>query len=89
MRIIIVLFNGNMRFNELQRTVAGISARVLSNELKSLEDNGFVKRKVDSTVYSILVEYELCQYSFSLKEVVFALSQWGINHRAKITEPRP
>ena len=34
-----------MRFNELQRTITGISARVLSNELKELELNGFVKGK--------------------------------------------
>lgn len=84
LQIIIALFNGNKRFNELQRTVTGISARVLSNELKDLEQNGFVKRKVDAETFPVLVEYELNSYSFSLEEVVNALSKWGINHREHI-----
>src|SRR3981081_838456 len=46
LRIIIPASEGNMRFNELQRVVTGISARVLSNELKDLELNGFVKREI-------------------------------------------
>ena len=46
LRIIIALRNSSKRFNELQRTIAGISARVLSHELKELEMNGFVKRNI-------------------------------------------
>ena len=43
LKVIIALKEqGAMRFNELQRTITGISARVLSNELKELELNGFV-----------------------------------------------
>jgi predicted transcriptional regulator len=44
LKIIIVLQDkGNIRFNDLQRNIPGISARVLSNELKDLELNGFKK----------------------------------------------
>ncbi len=45
LRIIIALTSGYTRFNELQRTIKGISARVLSNELKQLKLNGPVKRQ--------------------------------------------
>jgi len=84
LRIIIALFNGTKRFNDLQRTVAGISARVLSNELKDLELNGFVKRNINREAFSVIVEYELTEYSFTLNDVVISLSEWGINHRQYI-----
>lgn len=83
LRIIIALAEGNKRFNELQRTVTGISARVLSNELKELEMNGFVERKVyDET--PVVVEYELTDYSDTLDEVLRSLIAWGKMHREKI-----
>ena len=86
LRIIIALFNGNKRFNELQRTVTGISARVLSNELKDLEMNGFVKRNVNAQVTPVLVEYELTAYSDTLKDVVQSLSKWATMHRETIKQ---
>ena len=79
---------GNMRFNELQRTITGISARVLSNELKELEMNGFIKRKVYTTT-PVVIEYELTGYSNTLQDVLHALIDWGTKHRNKIkTEAR-
>jgi DNA-binding HxlR family transcriptional regulator len=87
LRVIIALQGGAKRFNELQRTIPGISARVLSNELKELELNGFVKRNVltDSTV---VIEYELTGYSDTLEHVLVALCEWGALHRAKIKKER-
>jgi len=85
LRIIIALSDGSKRFNDLQRTVEGISARVLSNELKELEVNGFVKRNIyDKT--PVVVEYERTPYSDTLKEVVKALSNWGAMHRQNIRQ---
>jgi DNA-binding HxlR family transcriptional regulator len=81
--VILALSDGNTRFNEIQRTVEGISARVLSSELKDLEMNGFVVRKVyDST--PVMVEYELTEYSGSLDNILQALSEWGFRHREHI-----
>ncbi|WP_253906376.1 helix-turn-helix domain-containing protein [Chitinophaga sp. SYP-B3965] len=77
--------SGARRFNELQRTVKGISPRVLSNELKELEMNGFVKRIVHAQS-PVLVEYELTPYSDTLKDVLVALIQWGANHRVRVRE---
>ena len=81
--IIIALRDGAKRFNELQRTIPGISAKVLSNELKEMELNGFVKRHV-FTRTPVVVEYELTEYSETLKDVLNALREWGLMHREKV-----
>jgi DNA-binding HxlR family transcriptional regulator len=81
--IIIAMARGNNRFSELQKQVKGISARVLSNELKELELNGFIVKKV-SVGYPVGVHYELLPYSHTLEEVVGAMTRWGMQHRAKV-----
>lgn len=81
--IIIAMARGNNRFTELQRQVKGISARVLSSELKELEMNGFIVKKV-SVGYPVVIEYELLPYSHTLEEVVGAMTRWGMQHREKI-----
>lgn len=87
LKIIIVLQEiGNIRFNELQRTISGISARVLSNELKDLELNGFVKRVVHAEQTPVVVEYISTDYSRTLKPVIMALSEWGRKHKTNIRE---
>ncbi|NML20814.1 helix-turn-helix transcriptional regulator [Pseudoflavitalea sp. G-6-1-2] len=86
LRIIIALSEGGLRFNDLQRKVEGISARVLSNELKDLELNGFVQRTVYAKETPVLVEYEVTDYADTLGEVVRALHDWGQMHRRNIME---
>jgi len=83
LRIIVALTDGNKRFNELQRLIEGISAKVLSNELKGLELNGFVRRNV-FTEKPVIVEYELSEYAETLSGVLQSLSEWGAMHREKI-----
>ncbi len=84
-RIIIALSEGNHRFNELQRTIEGISAKVLSNELKDLELNGFVKRTVHDKT-PVIVMYEPTDYTHTLKDVLQSLSAWGEMHREKLRQ---
>jgi DNA-binding HxlR family transcriptional regulator len=81
--IIVALSHGNKRFNELQRTVEGIAAKVLSNELKDMELNGFIKRNVYVQT-PVVVEYELTEYSRTLDSVLQSLSAWGYAHKEKI-----
>ena len=83
LRIIIALSEANRRFNDLQRMVKGISARVLSNELKDLEMNGFVKRNVHAST-PVVVEYEVTEYSQTLEKVLTSLAEWGAMHKEKI-----
>src|SRR5678816_4510986 len=72
LRIIVALSDGNKRFNELQRLVDGISAKVLSTELKELELNGFVNRIV-FTGSPVIIEYELSEYAETLEAVLQSL----------------
>lgn len=83
LRIIIALNDGNMRFNELQRKLGTISPRVLSNELKDLELNGFVERRV-FTESPVVIEYGVTEYSHTLKNVVASLVEWGEMHKEHI-----
>src|SRR6476620_6627414 len=83
LRIIVALKEGNKRFNELQRLVDGISAKVLSAELKDLELNGFIRRNV-FTGFPVVVEYELTDYADTLSDVLEALSKWGAMHRENV-----
>ena len=85
LRIIIALFSGHRRFNELQRTIKGLSARVLSNELKQLELNGLLKRVVQADQTPVVVEYIPTEYATTLKDVISVLADWGQKHKKKIT----
>ena len=64
----------------MQRLIEGISAKVLSTELKDLELNGFVRRNV-FTGTPVVVEYELTEYAETLGGVLQALSEWGAKHK--------
>lgn len=85
LRVMIALMSGHTRFNELQRTIHGISARSLSGELKDLEINGLAQRKVLADQKPVVVEYLPTEYSKTLKNVISALADWGIRHKKKIT----
>ncbi|RZJ78083.1 MAG: transcriptional regulator [Flavobacterium sp.] len=85
--IIIAMARGNKRFTEIQKQVNGISARVLSSELKELETNGFITKKVENG-YPVSITYELLPYSQTLEEVVGAMTKWGMQHREKIKGER-
>src|SRR5690625_672714 len=84
LRIIVGLLDGDKRFNELQRTVKGISAKVLSDELKKLELNGFIQRKVYADTHPIIVEYVLTDYALTLEDILHTLSKWGEEHKERI-----
>ncbi len=84
LRIVIALLSGHYRFNDLQRTIKGISARVLSAELKDLEINGLVTRVVLADEKPVVTEYRPAEYSKTLRSVITALADWGQNHRKKI-----
>jgi len=83
--IIIALAHGNKRFKELNREIEGITPRMLSKELKELEINDLVERKVYDTM-PVTIEYELTTHGMSLDNVITALRLWGIKHRKRIIE---
>lgn len=83
--IMIAMNNGNNRFRDLQRAVSNITTRVLSKELKELEANKLIIRKVYDTS-PVKVEYTVTPYCKSLAPLVDEMIKWGENHRKKITE---
>ncbi|CCH52899.1 putative HTH-type transcriptional regulator ytcD [Fibrisoma limi BUZ 3] len=81
--ILVVLEYGPQRFTEVQRQIEGITPKLLSKELKELEMNGFVTRRVQPTT-PVLIEYELTEYATSLQGIFAALRDWGIQHQARV-----
>jgi DNA-binding HxlR family transcriptional regulator len=79
------LRDGVKRFGELQRLVRGISQKMLTQELRDLEENGLVRRKVYPVVPP-KVEYSLTETGWSLQPVLEQLSRWGEKYRRTRTE---
>lgn len=78
--IIRELLTGTKRFNELKRSIDNISQKVLTSNLRTLEVKGLVER----TVYAEVpprVEYSLTETGFSLKPILDAMWDWGINYK--------
>ncbi|HEY3387617.1 MAG TPA: helix-turn-helix domain-containing protein [Saprospiraceae bacterium] len=83
LQIIVAMLEGTNRFNELQRSIEGISSKVLASELKDLEMNGFIRRQVIPGP-PVIVQYELTGYSHSLTSVLDALYEWGSQHKVEV-----
>ncbi|WFE34657.1 helix-turn-helix domain-containing protein [Micromonospora sp. WMMD975] len=75
------------RFNELNRAVEGISQRMLTRTLRTLESDGLVEREVLPTSPPS-VEYRLTPLGASLLEPLSALAGWAVDHHAEITAAR-
>lgn len=68
------------RFNELKRDLDGISQKVLTDSLRSMEDDGIITR----TVYPEVpprVEYALSELGESMRPILDAMEQWGTNYK--------
>lgn len=83
--IILNLMHSPKRFNEIQSEVTGISPKVLANELKDLEQNGFVTRNVYPTT-PVTIIYDATDYTDTLRNVLRELSVWGEQHRERIKD---
>lgn len=74
------LITGTKRYNELNRSVVGISAKVLTQNLKDLEKDGIVKRKVYPVVPP-KVEYSLTEKGMELKSVLDMMKEFGLKYK--------
>jgi len=83
LQIITALLFGKRRFRELSREVSGITDRMLSKELRELEENRLVSRTV-LDAYPPVVEYALTAHGQTLKGVLGELQKWGAEHRRTI-----
>lgn len=76
--ILLYLKDSTLRFGELQRAVA-VSQKVLTQQLKELEQDGIIRRQVYAEVPP-RVEYSLSPYGQTLQPVLEALYSWGLQH---------
>jgi len=74
-----LLGNGPLRFNELRRRIEGLSQKMLSQCLKSLERDGLVHRHAIATV-PVTVEYSITDLGRTLTDTVDALRLWAETH---------
>jgi len=81
--IIISVSVGNERFTAIQNSIPGITPKVLAKELKDLEQNKLISRIVTAD-YPVKITYKTEAYADTLTPIIYALKQWGENHREKI-----
>lgn len=75
------------RFNELQKSLEGISQKVLTESLRSMEADGIIVR----TVYAEVpprVEYSLSELGETMRPILDAMEQWGINIRQRFIKKK-
>lgn len=76
------LLEGTMRFNELRRLMPGVTQRMLTKQLRELETDELISRKVYPEVPP-KVEYSMTAYGKKLAPVIHALHQWGTQYMEK------
>lgn len=76
------LRSGTKRFGELKKSVTGISQKVLTSNLRDMEENGLVTREVFPEVPP-RVEYSLTDLGFSMCPILDAMEKWGAEFKEK------
>ncbi len=85
--ILFHLLSGTLRFSEIRRIIANVTPRMLTNQLRELEEDGLIIR----TVYAQVppkVEYSLSPLGRSMEPVLLALKGWGDAHIGLYGKPR-
>lgn len=85
--VVNALGNGNMRYSEIARTVAGVSQKMLVQTLRELERDGLVQRTVTPSV-PVRVDYALTPLGRSLLRLVGQIKQWAETHMPEIERAR-
>jgi len=83
LQIIVALMDGTRHFRGLERSVPGISTKVLAKELKDLEAHQFISRTVHPGP-PVVVEYLVLPYARSLHPVIEVLRTWGRQHQQRL-----
>ncbi|MGB3064168.1 winged helix-turn-helix transcriptional regulator [Sphingobacterium thalpophilum] len=79
------LCNGSRRFREIERSIPDITTRMLSKELKDMELNKLLVRKVYPDI-PVLIEYEPTEYCRTFGKIIQEMINWGREHRKKVIE---
>tara|TARA_R110002074_G_scaffold161480_11_gene319544 strand:+ start:14363 stop:14707 length:345 start_codon:yes stop_codon:yes gene_type:complete len=76
--ILFHLIDGTLRYNELRKEMPSVTERTLSLQLKTLEEDGIVKRKVYTTKPPLKVEYSLTDFGKTLIPLIKSIADWGV-----------
>ena len=76
------LMDGTKRFGELKKSIGTVSQKVLTAQLRDMEEKGLLTRKIYAEVPP-RVEYTLTETGYSLKPILDAMSAWGADYKAK------
>lgn len=84
-KVIIIrdLLTGTKRFGELKKSVGNITQKVLTSNLRSMEESGLVTRKVYAEV-PLKVEYTLTETGYSLRPILESMLEWGLAYKSNI-----
>lgn len=77
------LITGTKRFGELKKSIGSVSQKVLTAQLRDMEESGLVSRKVYAEVPP-KVEYSLTELGKSLKPILDAMYSWGEGYKASV-----
>lgn len=75
--ILFYLINGKLRYNELRKAMPTVTERTLSLQLKKLEEDGIIHRKVYTKKPPLKVEYTLTELGESLIPLIRSIADWG------------
>jgi DNA-binding HxlR family transcriptional regulator len=70
------------RFGELKRSVKGITQSMLTQQLRELEDDGLISRKIYAEIPP-RVEYTLTEFGLTLSPIMLSMAKWGEEYRMK------
>ncbi|MCM1440126.1 MAG: helix-turn-helix transcriptional regulator [Roseburia sp.] len=78
-----LIYNGTQRFTDFAKTIPAISKKVLTDNLRALENDGLIKREVFAEVPP-RVEYSLSEIGKSLRPIWDAMEAWGTEYKASL-----
>ncbi len=78
-----LIFNGAQRFSDFIKTIPAISKKVLTDNLRALEDDGIIEREVFAEVPPRVV-YSLSELGNSLRPIMNAMQEWGMDYKNKL-----
>ena len=76
------LMDGTKRFGELKKSIGTVSQKVLTAQLRDMEEKGLLTRKIYAEVPP-RVEYTLTETGYSLKPILDSMWAWGLDYKAK------
>lgn len=78
-----LVYNGDQRFTDFTKTIPAISKKVLTDNLRALEDDGLIVREVFAEVPPRVV-YSLSPLGSSLTPILDAMREWGADYKSKL-----